>query len=159
MSFELHTWHNAFWLLSALTLSAFPLICTSLSHTHVFWFVYDPLILSRTLCMTMGLEMPTGALWAHPGAQHWSPCLSLLQNLQVANSSAEGMGLWKLLPTPWWTNDRPSGSNLSCMGSRLSCPEDNISKTFVSSPDSYILSFSISSMFPEPYWWWYKWSV
>lgn len=124
------------------------------SRSCLFVLFYNPLILTKTLCITMQLGLG-GAWWS----QHLSQWPSFLQNFQAANSSAEGMGLWEFLPAPWWTNGwpslcRPSGSNQPQPlwdHDGYHAPTGNISKPFASSPGSYILSFSLSPMCPEPY--------
>lgn len=137
------------------------------SRSCLFVLFYNPLILTKTLCMIIQLGLG-GAWWAHPRSQHWSQWPSFLQNLQAVNSSAEGMGLWELLPAPWWTNSwsslcRPSGSNQPQL---LWEHESNgchyLKVTFQSLLPHLLALTSFPFPFPqcsEPYQGWYKVSL
>lgn len=76
----------------------------SFSHYSLFVLFRDPLSLTRTVCVTVGLELPTGACWAQQWVHNKDnaspfPRIALSQDLSIANSSVvRGGAPWTLVP-------------------------------------------------------------
>lgn len=77
---------------------ASPSLQISFSGSCLFILLSLPLSLTKDVCVTTGLELPDGALWAQQWAQLKTMIPTFSQNSSEANALAHGVRLCEPLP-------------------------------------------------------------